>query len=661
MRRVDQPRPPGMPVGLREQNASDADATARTVPPAHPAPERPTGMLSGLTRYVPGDRSGRPPATPAAAETSRRPTPSARTLPDRGSGSAARMNEAAGHSLRSPQLPQLSDIERARFHTVTTDSQRLRPVRPRMPPTVGASPLRRSPAIRPYRDVLSQWQRHYNADRDRWHSAWRHANRNNPQVETRTDRALKATADLLEDASQTGRVTLELRSVPLPQFPDQAFRLSHLQHMTIDAAGLMELPDAMQQFAGLETLTLAHNPLRSLPASIASLTQLRELSIRVCPELTELPEHLASTNASGEHEGLVNLQSLRLERTGIRSLPASIANLQNLKSLKIRNSPLSALGPAIHQLPKLEELDLRGCTALRDYPPIFGGSAPLKRLILKDCSNLLTLPLDIHRLTQLEKLDLRGCVSLSRLPSLIARLPANCIIRVPPHLQAQLDQHRPVARPAQPERAGPTAPVPSPPVPGNRARATSSAATTEPPRTVALERIEDTAQTMLSTVIDEERNPFLEGAPSYLPEKRLPGAPTTFGQIPALQKMLEESRDSHFLRRVSDMAGPSPRVEDPSEEGLARHYTNVSNWKAQKSAHLGIVDHLGQFVYHAGSQLDAATLAKAVQMWKTRELIVNAHPQDRARFPAFTLHIPEQVGDDAEDERQASPEASGQQ
>ncbi|MCF5941260.1 hypothetical protein L2221_25650, partial [Xanthomonas perforans] len=129
------------------------------------------------------------------------------------------MNEAALHPLRTPQLPQLSDIERARFHSVTTDSQHLRPVRPRMPPTEGASPLRRSTALRPYRDVLSQWQRHYNADRNRWHSAWRQANSNNPQIETRTGRALKATADLLEDATQPGRVALELRSVPLPQFP----------------------------------------------------------------------------------------------------------------------------------------------------------------------------------------------------------------------------------------------------------------------------------------------------------------------------------------------------------------------------------------------------------------------------------------------------------
>ncbi|WP_223214460.1 MULTISPECIES: type III secretion system leucine-rich repeat domain-containing effector XopL [Xanthomonas] len=536
-----------------------------------------------------------------------------------------------------------------------------RPGRPRVPPTVGASLLQRSTALRPYRDVLSQWQRHYKADRDRWHRAWREANRNNPATETSTALALKATADMLEDAALPGRVSLELHSVPLPQFPDQAYRLSHLQHMTINAAGLMELPATMQQFAGLETLTLAHNPLDSLPTSIASLSRLRELSIFSCPELKELPERLARTNASGEHEGLVNLQKLQLVGTGITSLPASITGLQSLKTLQIRNSPLSALAPAIHQMPRLEELDLEGCTALCNYPPIFGGSAPLKRLSLKDCSNLRTLPLDIHRLTQLEELDLRGCENLSRLPSSIARLPASCIILVPPHLQAQLDHHRLIARPAEPERTGQVAPDLSPPIAGNQASASSSTATTtELLHKVALERIEDTAQAMLSTVIDEERNPFLEDAPSYLPEKRHPGTPTTFGQIPVLKKMLEESRDGHFLARVSDMAGPSPRVEDPTEEGFSRHYTNVSNWKAQKSAHLGIVDHLGQFVYHEGSQLDAATLAKAVQMWKTRELIVNAHPEERARLPSFTLHIPERVSDDSDSEQQTTSEHSRQ-
>lgn len=48
-------------------------------------------------------------------------------------------------------------------------------------------------------------------------------------------------------------------------------------------------------------------------------------------------------------------------------------------------------------------------------------------------------------------------------------------------------------------------------------------------------------------------------------------------------------------------------------------------------------------------------------MWKTRELIVNAHPQDRTSFPDFTLHIPEQVSDDADDEQQTSPAPSRDQ
>ncbi|AVU01138.1 hypothetical protein EBA01_15625 [Xanthomonas oryzae pv. oryzae] len=651
MRPVDQPRLPGTPVGLREQSTSNADAPARNEPAAQPAPERPAGMLRGLARYLPGYRSGRPPATPASAQTSSRPATSARPVRHGGSGSSVRMNEAPADPSQTPQVPQLSNIEHARFHSVATDSHHLGPTRPTVPPTVGAS-LQSSTPIRPYRDVLSQWQQHYDADRNGWHRAWRQANSDTSVVETSTGQALKATADMLENATLPGRVSLELRSVPLPQFPEQTFRLSHLQHITIDAAGLMKLPTDMQKFAALETLTLARNPLRSLPASISSLRRLRELSILACPTLKELPESLAGTNASGEHEGLVNLQRLQLEETGITSLPASIASLQNLKRLQVRNSPLSAVAPAIHQMPKLEELDFQGCTALRNYPPIFDGSAPLKRLNLKDCSNLRTLPLDIHNLTQLEELDLRGCDNLSRLPSSIGRLPANCIILVPPHLQVELDRRRLSARQAEPQRTDPSIPGPS-----GHGSSASSVTTTELLHKAALERIEDAAHAMLSAVIDQERNPFLEGAPSYLPEKRPPGA-TTFGQIPALEKMLRESRDRHFLQRVSEIAGPCPRVEDQTEEGLSRHYMNVSNWKAQRSAHLGIVDHLRQFVYHEGSQLDAATLAKAVQMWKTRELIVDAHPEDRARFPSFTIHIPEQASDDSDSEQQTTSEPS---
>ncbi|MFC0154475.1 type III secretion system leucine-rich repeat domain-containing effector XopL [Xanthomonas dyei] len=560
------------------------------------------------------------------------------------------MNEQPADPLQAPDLPRLSDAERRRFQSVATASPSSWPMRLPVAPTDDASRLQGSPALGPYQDVLLQWQKHCNADRSRWHGAWRQANRNNSAIKTRTARALKATAKMLADATQPGCTSLELHSVPLPRFPEQTYRLSRLQRMTINATGLIELPESMRELAGLEILTLAHNPIRSLPASISSLNRLRELSILNCPELKELPQQFGSANASGQREGLVNLQTLQLINTGIKSLPASITGLENLRTLRVRNAPLSTIAVAIHHMPKLEELDLQGCTALRNYPPIFGGNAPLKKLNLQDCSNLATLPLDIHKLTQLEELDLQGCDNLTRLPSSIARLPASCLILAPAHLQEQLNLYRLIARPAEPQRTGAAAAGPSTAVAGDGASASSSVVAADLRNEDALKRIDDTAQAMLSAVIDDERNPFLENAPSYLPEKRLDATPTTFGQIPALKKMLEESRDRHFLTRVNNMAGPSPRVEDPTQESLSRHYMNVSNWKAQKNAHLGIVDHLGKHVYDEGTHIDAAALAKAVQMWKTRELLVAAHPEDRARFPAFTLHIPERAHEDSDSE-----------
>lgn len=130
MRPVDQPRLPGTPVGLREQSTSNADAPARNEPAAQPAPERPAGMLRGLARYLPGYRSGRPPATPASAQTSSRPATSARPVRHGGSGSSVRMNEAPADPSQTPQVPQLSNIEHARFHSVATDSHHLGPTRP---------------------------------------------------------------------------------------------------------------------------------------------------------------------------------------------------------------------------------------------------------------------------------------------------------------------------------------------------------------------------------------------------------------------------------------------------------------------------------------------------------------------------------------------------
>ncbi|WP_411260634.1 type III secretion system leucine-rich repeat domain-containing effector XopL [Xanthomonas hortorum] len=593
MPRIGQARTPEVPPELPLQDVSNPNAlpSDRTRPRA--APVRGSGLLGGLLGRVTGNRPRRPSSTPASFEI-------------------------------SGQQPR-SDAARPGSHATTGDAQ-----------------LEHGASTSSYESALSQWRQECAAANAQWRTAWSAAIDGMPAVETNPHRALRATAATLAGAANPAVASLNLHSLPLPRFPGQTRRLSHLEHITISAAGLLELPQSMQDFANLQTLTLEQNPIRSLPASISHLSQLRQLSIVFCRDLTELPRNLAIRNASGQYEGLINLQTLQLLGTGIRVLPTSIMSLENLKRLQVMHSPLAQLAINIHHMPRLEELDLQG-SALRNYPPVTRGRAPLKRLNLRDCSELVTLPRDIHTLTQLEELDLRGCNRLEALPPTIAALPAACTIWVPPHLQAQLDRLRQHIMPPRQDRTArvDTNPRRAPMTDTAGASSSGTALTGMEARKDALERIDTTAHALLSVVVDDERNPFIEGAPSYLPEKRPSGTPTTLGEVPALKKMLDESRDPDFLTRVQAMAGDTPRVEGMTGEDLSDHYTAVSNWKAQKNAHLGIVDHLGHYVYHQNSEINASTLAKAVQMWKTRELLVDARPQDRPQFPLFTLYPPE--------------------
>ncbi|OAX57485.1 hypothetical protein A6R73_01390 [Xanthomonas translucens pv. poae] len=517
--------------------------------------------------------------------------------------------------------------------------------------------LQRSEPIRSYAHVLSQWRQQCEAESSSWLGASSSIYAPAHRIESHPRFALQATARVLARATSPNVTSLDIEYLPLPRLPEQTFRFSHLQNMTIKGTGLMELPESIGDLTSLRTLKLDANPISALPASISRLKQLRALSVISCPDLSELPEDLAVRNASGEREGLVNLQKLELSNTGIRSLPPSLRRLKELKEIKIANSPLAELDSSIHGLPKLEQLDLSGCTELREYPLISQARAPLKKIILRDCSNLRSLPDDIHKLSQLQKLDLRGCDNLQRLPVSIFRLPADCTILVPPRLQPELDRLLSIrseptsalaawaARVAQAAQAARVARVAQEATGASSSAATSSRRETQQQ---ARKRIDDTAYALLDLVM-EDRNPFVADAPFFIPEKRCPGTPTMLGEVSSIAMMLSESKTTEFIEKLDGMA-QRLRERAPIRSGAEAqgdYLAATNDWLALKNSHLGIRDGNNKNIFRGDSEINAVNLSKAVQMWKVREMLVLEDPRDREHFPEIALHIPDAAHQDS--------------
>ncbi|UKE52253.1 hypothetical protein KCU57_08280 [Xanthomonas translucens] len=443
-------------------------------------------------------------------------------------------------------------------------------------------------------------------------------------------------AALLELATFSNATSLNIERIPLPRLPEQTFRLSHLQTMVIRETGLEELPESIGDLTNLRTLTLSHNPISALPASISGLEQLLELSVISCPNLSELPKDLAIRNASGQRVGLVKLQTLELSNTGVRSLPRSLRYMKDLKEIKITDSPLDGLDSSIHGLPKLEKLDLSGCKELERYPRIFQALAPLKKIILRNCSKLRSLPHDIHRLSQLQELDLRGCDNLRALPVSIFRLPADCTILVPPRLQIQLNRLRSI-RPEAP--------------PALVAAGASSYAATSSNRGAqeqARNRIDDTAHSLLDVVLNE-RNPFVAGAPFFIRKERSDETFATLGGVSSIAMMLDESKSPYFLQKLARMAQSLRERAINSGTEASDLDAATNDWKALKNSHLGIVDENGEYIFRGDSEINIVNLSKAVQMWRSREMLVLEDPGDREHFPEISLHIPDEVHEAHED------------
>jgi Leucine-rich repeat (LRR) protein len=191
------------------------------------------------------------------------------------------------------------------------------------------------------------------------------------------------------EAYKKDSITLELPSNKLPSLPDGIDKLTnltlldvsdneietfpdikHLVNLTllnVSNNQLASLPNSVWQLPNLDTLTINHNLLNTIPE--VNLPKLRILeinhnyltevsdSIKNCTNLAELDlsfNHI--TRVSPEIGKLVNLTILRLTKNELTELPSEIVKLKKLRDLLIARNQLTDL-PNLLELADLVFLD----------------------------------------------------------------------------------------------------------------------------------------------------------------------------------------------------------------------------------------------------------------------------------------------------------------
>lgn len=273
---------------------------------------------------------------------------------------------------------------------------------------------------------------------------------------------LQNAADAIRRAASRRSTELVVDCLPATTLPDAIGRLDALKKLTLLHTGLQSLPDSLGQLRQLRHLQITGAPdLKTLPPSLTRLSNLRTLQLAMVP-LDELPADLGRMQGlrglalgRGHYARLPDsivelsrLSELRVSHSShFRQLPENIGLMQGLRSLEVAsNSKLEQLPGSLTQLHLLEKLDLSSNRRLAHLPEDIGQLRGLTELSLRSCAALQQLPDSVGDLAQLQLLDLRD-TGLQTLPQSLARLPAQCDIKVPEHLADRLLQIR------DPERA----------------------------------------------------------------------------------------------------------------------------------------------------------------------------------------------------------------
>ncbi|KAF6153182.1 hypothetical protein GIB67_034123 [Kingdonia uniflora] len=194
-----------------------------------------------------------------------------------------------------------------------------------------------------------------------------------------------------------------------------------------------EITDAFfQKMQDLEVITILHAGIKSLPSSLSNVHKLRVLVLRGCGsfqkvshiEILQNLEVLSISGTSAMKEisdnffnHMTKLKTLNLSGTEIEHLPSSLSNIWRLEFLILRDCSNLKTLPMLKELCSLIVLDLSNCIAFKGFQDeSFGLKCDLHTLDLSR-TQVAKLPF-LSKCINLRHLLLRDCVHLEKLPDL---------------------------------------------------------------------------------------------------------------------------------------------------------------------------------------------------------------------------------------------------
>ncbi|OQS04672.1 hypothetical protein THRCLA_03115 [Thraustotheca clavata] len=221
---------------------------------------------------------------------------------------------------------------------------------------------------------------------------------------------------ILRKSRQTGTLNLtsrELTHVPAEvlyplkylEADEKHWECVDLHKLDLSYNELHELPEAIQELAGLKWLKVKDNQLTRLPSTFGHLQQLVFLD-------------LSGNRLSEAAEFIVNLTQLRelcLSSNEITTLPSNIGQLEYLETLRVDKNQLSGLPASIGQAKKLRVLAAQE-NQLTSLPESFAELSAMSTLDLSKNQLGDTLVV-LDKMHQLQFVDLRNN-HLTQFPSL---------------------------------------------------------------------------------------------------------------------------------------------------------------------------------------------------------------------------------------------------